>query len=188
MIFFTSGDHLVILGGTSYYSGHGEKTLSDVEVLDMQDEVTGCEPTDLPSAVSRHASVYSSTLQSVITCGGERNDRRCFVQNKNGDKISFPEMNSGRSWFTMVSIRNQIVAIGGSASKNTIETIRLNATLTKWDQQSMPFSVDSHCAVTLDNNVIIIGGRDENNKVNRKFYLHLCNNEINILILFYMNI
>ena len=178
---------MVILGGSSYHAGHGEDTLSDVEVLDMNTEGTGCKPTDLPSPVTAHASVYSSALKSLITCGGKGNNRGCFVQNKKGDQISFPEMNSARELFTMVSIRNQLVVIGGTASRNTIETIRLNATLTKWNQQSIPFSVVSHCAVTLDDNVIIIGGRDENNKVNRKFYLHLCNNEI-ILILFYMNI
>ena len=83
-----------------------------------------------------------------------------IITHKKGDQISFPEMNSARELFTMVSIRNQLVVIGGTASKNTIETIRLNATLTKWNQQSIPFSVVSHCAVTLDDNVIIIGGRN----------------------------
>ena len=42
-----------------------------------------------------------------------------------------------------------------------METIELNATTT-WNQQLMPFSVSNHCAVTLDNNVIVIGGYDGN--------------------------
>merc|ERR1712223_1432409 len=36
-----------------------------------------------------------------------------------------------------------------------------NATGT-WNQQSMPFSVSGHCAVVLDNNIIVIGGYDGN--------------------------
>merc|ERR1719367_1070959 len=61
----------------------------------------------------------------------------------------------------MVSIRDQIYSIGGYVTRNTMETITLNATGT-WNQQSMPFSVHSHCAVVLDNNIIVIGGADEN--------------------------
>merc|ERR1719367_1087843 len=41
-----------------------------------------------------------------------------------------------------------------------MEKIKLNATGT-WNQQSMPFSVSHHCAVVLDNNIIVIGGRDK---------------------------
>merc|ERR1712038_1100960 len=70
------GDHLVILGGWKKNRRMINDALSDVEVLDMQTERVrrrkrkGCDPTDLPSPVSSHASVYSSTLQSIITCGG----------------------------------------------------------------------------------------------------------------------
>jgi len=164
----TLGDHLVILGG---YSGY---TISDVELLDMQTEDNGCDPTDLPSPVYRHASVYSSTLQSLITCGGEEYNGRnidgrniygrissCSVETKNGHQISLPPMNSGRSYFAMVIIQNKIYSIGGWETENTMETIKLNAT-GAWNQQPMPFSVQYHCAVVLDNNIIVIGGMDEN--------------------------
>jgi len=154
----TLGDHLVILGG---YSGY---TISDVELLDMQTEDNGCDPTDLPSPVATHASVYSSVLQSLITCGGQGNNgslSSCSVQSKKGYPISIPSMNSRRYWFSMVSIQSQVYSIGGEGAENTMETIKLNATGT-WIQQSMPFSVRGHCSVVLDNNIIVIGGIDEN--------------------------
>merc|ERR1712018_1077787 len=61
----------------------------------------------------------------------------------------------------MVTIDNQVYSIGGLRTENTMETIKLNASGT-WKQQSMPFSVKSHCAVVLDNNIIVIGGYDKN--------------------------
>ena len=134
---------MVILGGSDI-----RNTLSDVEVLDMQTEDKGCDPTDLPSPVWGHASVYSSVLQSLITCGGYGTNGRlssCSVQTKNGHHISIPSMNSRRSSFAMVSIRDQIYSIGGYVTRNTMETITLNATGT-WNQQSLPFSVRYHCA------------------------------------------
>ena len=149
---------MVILGGWDV----NDNVLSDVEALDMQTEDTGCNPTDLPSPVYGHASVYSSTLQSLITCGSSGNNGRlssCSVQTKNEHLISIPSMNRARQYFAMVTIENQIYSIGGRGSRNTMETIELNATGT-WNQQSMPFSVSSHCAVALDNNIFVIGGQD----------------------------
>lgn len=158
ILFFIAGDHLVILGG---FNGN---TLSDVEFLDMQTEDKGCGQTDLPPPLWGHASVYSSTLKSIITCGVVGNNgslSSCSVRNKNVHQISFPPMNSRRSYFAMVTIHNQIFSIGGDGTENTMETIKLNATGT-WNQQSMPFSVRDHCAVVLDNNIIIIGGYNRN--------------------------
>jgi len=152
------GDHLVIIGG---WDGNG---LSDVEVLDIQTEDTRCNPTDFPSPIDAHASVYSSALQSLITCGGDGNNgslSSCSIQTKSGHHISIPSMKSRRVAFAMVTIRNHLISIGGWGGRNTMETIQLNAAGT-WTQQSMPFSVESHCAVTLDNNVIVIGGVDKN--------------------------
>jgi len=156
----TLGDHLIILGGLDV----NWNTSSDVELLDMQTEDKGCDPTDLPSPVYAQASVYSSVLQSLITCGGHGSNERlssCSVQTKNGHQLSLPPMNSGRSYYAMVIIQNKLYSLGGSETENTMETIELNATGT-WKQQSMPFSVSHHCAVVLDNNIIVIGGRDEN--------------------------
>jgi len=155
-----NGDHLVILGGDDV----NDNALSDVEVLDMQTEDKGCDPTDLSSTVGWHASVYSSTLQSIITCGGWGNYgslSSCSVQTKNGHHISIPSMNLSRYYFAMVTIQNKLYSLGGWETENTMETITLNATGT-WNQQPMPFSVYGHCAVVLDNNIIVIGGRDEN--------------------------
>ena len=157
---------MVILGGWDV----NYDLLSDVELLGMQTEDNGCDPTDLPSPVATHASVYSSVLQSLITCGGQGNNgslSSCSVQSKKGYPISIPSMNSRRYWFSMVSIQSQVYSIGGEGAENTMETIKLNATGT-WIQQSMPFSVRGHCSVVLDNNIIVIGGIDENSNVSLK--------------------
>ena len=154
---------MVILGGRDGYANE----LSDVELLGMQTEDKGCNPTDLPSPVEDHASVYSSTLKSIITCGGWGNTgylSSCSVQTKNGHHISIPPMNRARGYFAMVTIEKKLYSIGGDGTENTMETITINATGT-WYQQLMPFSVKSHCAVVLDNNIIVIGGRDENRNV-----------------------
>ena len=73
-------------------------------------------------------------------------------------------MNTARYWFTMVAIKYQLFAIGGYDSFNTMETITMNGT-SQWNQQTMPFSVWAHCAVTVGDTVIVIGGRDENHDV-----------------------
>ena len=170
IIFFIVGDHLVILGG-----GYDRNALSDVEALEMQTDDTGCNPTDLPSPVAGHASVYSSSLKSLITCGGvgkhgdfqylnSISSSSCSVQSNNEHQIEMPSMNSARWSFAMVSIGNQLISIGGDGTENTMETITLNATGT-WHQESMPFSVQLHCAVVLGNNIIVIGGYDANNNV-----------------------
>jgi len=186
------GDHLVILGGldANYHE------LSDVELLGMQTEDNGCDPTDLPSPVRGHASVYSSSLQSLITCGGDGSNGRlssCSVGTKNEPPISIPPMNSKRYLFTMVTIQNKLYSLGGYETENTMETIEMNATGT-WNQKTMPFSVYGHCAIALDNNIIVIGGHDgnydlvdstwiynvvkkdwtEGPKLNEKRYAHAC--------------
>jgi len=150
----------VILGGRD----ENWNMLSDVEVLDMQTDDTGCNATDLPSPVSDHATVYSSSLQSLITCGGWGKyyaTSRCTFQSKNGNQISLPSMNNNRRDVAMVSIRNLLVSIGGQGftrTESTMETIRLNTTNDEWSEQFMPFEIYRHCAVTLDDNVIVIGG------------------------------
>ena len=165
---------MVILGGANE-----SDILSDVELLGIQTENAGCNPTDLPSPVAGHASVYSSALKSLITCGGvgkhgdfqylnSISSSSCSVQSNNEHQIEMPSMNSARWSFAMVSIGNQLISIGGYGGENTMETIELNGTR-RWNQKSMPFSVSSHCAVALDNNVIVIGGLDENSNVSWKF-------------------
>jgi len=157
---------LVILSGRDDYGYHGN-ILSDVELLDMQTEDKGCDPTDLPSPVYEHASVYSSSFQSLITCGGygfNESLSSCSVETKNGHHISIPSMNSRRASFAMVAIHNKLYSLGGRETENTMETLEMNATGT-WHQQSMPFAVVGHCAVVLDNSIIVIGGRDENGNV-----------------------
>ena len=141
----------------------------------MQTDDTGCNPTDLPSPVAGHASVYSSALKSLITCGGvgkhgdfqylnSISSSSCSVQSNNEHQIEMPSMNSARWAFAMVSIGNQLISIGGYGVTNTMETIELNATRT-WNQKSMPFLASAHCAVALGNNIIVIGGLDENSYV-----------------------
>ena len=150
--------------------------ISDVEVLNIQSDDTGCNPTDLPIAVFQHASVYSTALHSLITCGGGAYNGRlfsCTVQTLNVNQISMPPMNSTRNGFAIFSIQNEAISIGGlmeyDTISNTMETIRLNDTEGNWNQQTMPFSVYGHCAVTLDDNIIVIGGLDKNWKVSSRF-------------------
>ena len=145
--------------------------MDDVEVLSMQTDDAGCNPTDLPSPVGVHASVYSPSLKSLITCGGfiyPRLSSSCLVQSKNGsnssNQISIPPMKSARAYFAMVLIRDHLISIGGlgeSGNRDTMETIQFNVT-NEWIEQSMPFSVVLHCAVTLDDNIFVIGGSGVN--------------------------
>ena len=170
-MFFIADDHLLVLGG-KVVNYNSRSTLSDIELLGTQTE---CNPTDLPSPVELHASVFSSAVKSLITCGGLEDHgsstfggkiiSSCSVQSKNRHHIALPPMNSARYHFTMVSIQHQLISIGGNGVYNTMETIHLNISNDEWLEQSMPFSVWSHCAVTLDNDIFVIGGRDENRNV-----------------------
>ena len=112
-------EHLVILGGEDVRN----VDLSNVEVLNTQTEDIGCNPTDLPSGVWGHASVYSSAIHSLITCGGYGNNgpvSSCSVQSKTGHHIIMPPMNSRRYKFAMITIRNQLISIGGFPGGNTM--------------------------------------------------------------------
>ena len=77
-----------------------------------------------------------------------------------------PSLKLRRYLFAMVSIQNQLISIQEVGGYDIMETIQLIAIKT-WNKQSRPFSVNGHCAVTLDI-IIVIGGRDENHKVYSK--------------------
>ena len=150
---------MVAIGGF-----HGSSGLSDVEVVDVQKENTNCNPTDLPYAVYRHATVASD--QGLITCGGFSDgswESKCILQRKNGETTSFPTMKSRRSVFGMVLVSDVIYAIGGYPSITTMETINVNHG-TEWTEQSLDFSVSSHCVTSVANGKIVVtGGYDGSN-------------------------
>ena len=143
--------------------GWGVSRLSDVEVVGIQKENTNCNPTDLPYAVSGHATVASD--QGLITCGGYDGSSylsKCILQRRNGETTSFPTMKYRRSFFGMVLVSDVIYAIGGYPSgRTTMETINVyNGT--KWSEQSLDFSIRSYCVTSIDNDKIVVTGGNGN--------------------------
>ena len=146
--------------------------LSDIEVVNLDDDNINCDPTDLPYKVAEHASVYTPVLDGILTCGGYNEDwyylylSKCILQRKGNESHHFPELNSKREEFSLTSISDTIYAIGGTLNENTMETINLN-TDKQWKQEELPFSVVAHCSVGLGNMIIVTGGRDENGNVSK---------------------
>ena len=78
-------------------------------------------------------------------------------------------MKSRRYFFAMVTIRNQLFSTGGRGGGNTMETARLNMKNDIWIEKSMTFSVYYPSAVTLHDDIIVIGEWEENDNVSLKF-------------------
>merc|ERR1712198_702939 len=121
--------------------------------------------TDLQYKVAYHASVYSSVLEGIVTCGGWDENRnylsKCILQTKRNESNQFPSLISKRYGLSLTAISNKIFAIGGDPNENTMEIINLNTADRQWKKEQLPFSVDDHCSVGLGNKIIVIGGRDE---------------------------
>ena len=66
-------------------------------------------------------------------------------------------MVSQRIYFQMVVIKDSLYAIGGLPTSNTMEVINIKNGR-EWVQEELPFSVFSHCAVVINNNIIVTGG------------------------------
>jgi len=157
------GDNLVIIGGCGIEYRYGP--LSDIEAVNLDEGNINCDPTDLPYKVWTHASVYTPVLDGILTCGGEdanhKHLSKCILKRIGNDSNHFPALNLKREWFSLTSLFDTIYAIGGYPNKNTMETINLN-TDRQWKQEELPFSVSFHCSVGLGDNIIVIGGLDEN--------------------------
>ena len=158
--------------------GYGIGRLSDIEAVSIDEDGINCDPIDLPYKVSYHASVYSSVLEGIVTCGGyDENSNylsKCILQTKRNESNQFPSLISKRSSLSLTAISNKIFAIGGWPNINTMETIDLNATDRKWKTEELPFSVYYHCSVGLGNNIIVTGGKDENVIVSKIILKFLC--------------
>jgi len=162
-------DNLVIIGGWNEAF-----RLSDIEAVSIDEDGINCDPTDLPYKVSSHASVYSSVLEAIVTCGGYGNWNylsKCILQTKRNESNQFPSLISKRLGLSLTAISNKIFAIGGSPNKNTMETINLNTADRQWKKEELPFSVWRHCSVGLGNKIIVTGGDTRNGYSNYIFGL-----------------
>ena len=142
--------------------GNGIGRPSDIEAVSIDEDDINCDPTDLPYKVSYHASVYSSVLEGIVTCGGSTRWKilsKCILQTKRNESNQFPSLISKRAGLSLTAISNKIFAIGGVPNENTMETINLN-TDKQWKQEELPFSVKYHCSVRLGNKIIVTGGWD----------------------------
>ena len=133
--------------------------LSDVEAVSIDEDGINCDPTDLPYKVSYHASVYSSVLEGIVTCGGDDENwntlSKCILQTN-----QFPSLISKRYGLSLTAISDKIFAIGGYPNIDTMETINLNTADRQWKKEKLPFSVYDHCSVGLGNKIIVTGGDD----------------------------
>ena len=158
--------------------GFKPEACNDIEAISLDEDVANCNPTDLPYKVSGHSSVYSPVVEGIVTCGGADGMTfdtlsKCILQRKRNNSNQFPSLNSKREEFSLTAISNKIFAIGGYPNRNTMETINLH-TDGQWKKEKLPFSVRYHCSVGLGNNIIVTGGKDENNNVSKIILKFLC--------------
>ena len=157
---FHIGDRLLVIGGR----GLNYKFLSDVELVTPSSNNDQCDPTDLNEEVYAHASVVSRE-GNIVTCGGYNKNwnpsSKCQIETSTGETRFFSSMNYKRYWFGMSIINGIIYAIGGySSSYNKMESINIK-TENHWKvEANMPFEVWSHCVVTINTKIVVIGGRN----------------------------
>ena len=96
------------------------------------------------------------TIFGVVTCGGTNGhyQSKCTILTQDGKAKSFPSMVSHRHYFQMVVINDSLYAIGGASSSDTMEVINIKYGR-EWDQEELPFSVFAHCAVVINNKIIL---------------------------------
>ena len=125
-------------------------------MINIQD-IHKCIPPDLPYSLGEHASVVSD--KGIISCGGYNRtiQSACTIQTATGETRSFPSMVSPHSNLGMVIIKDVIYAIGGFPTDNKMETINIKKKR-KWTRRILPFHVYSHCVVSINNTIIVIGG------------------------------
>ena len=164
-------DNLVIVGGLR------SSLWSDIEAVSLDEDITNCDPTDLPYKLAYQASVYTPVLNGFLVCGAdiENGNSKCIIQRKRNDSNQFPALSSVKIGLSLTSISNNIYAIGGLpiheiqwdakeyniTEDNIMETINFN-TDRQWKKEEMPFSVYDHCSVGLGNDIIITGGNGKN--------------------------
>ena len=164
-------DNLVIVGGLR------SSRVSDIEAVSLDEDITNCDPTDLPYKLGYQASVYTPVLNGFLVCGSEYENgtSKCIIQSKRNDSNQFPALSSVKIGLSLTSISNKIYAIGGLPvheinwesseynimEDNIMETINFN-TDRQWKKEEMPFSVFDHCSVGLGNDIIVTGGWGKN--------------------------
>ena len=145
--------------------------LSNIEAVSLQNEDFSCNPQHLPYGVADHSSVHVPSLKGVLTCGGwdENLDgimrppdaTKCVLQTKDKAPTLFASMNKGREDFGMVSNGQKIFSFGGYGRDLDMETIGMKGG--QWEIESMPFNVNHHCVVRVQERIIITGGMDFTN-------------------------
>ena len=155
---------LVVIGGID--SNWNYKRLSNVELVTPSSNNDECDPTDLNEEVAYHASVLSPE-GNIVTCGGEDKKRnrlsKCQIQTSTGETRSFPSMINKRSKFEMSIVNGILYAIGGHlltswGSSNKMESINIKTGKLWKEEANLPFRVHSHCVVTINNKIVVIGG------------------------------
>ena len=137
--------------------------VSDIEILSLNYDNINCKPKDFPSGIANHATVYVLGF-GAVTCGGKNENRwtvsTCIVHSNSTSRNTFPSMNSPRESFSMSLVSNKLYSIGGYGTTDNMEIIDL-INDSHWTTQMLPFSIYGHCAVTLGNYIIIIGGHED---------------------------
>ena len=159
----------MVIGGTNNFNA-----ISNIDIVNPQDEEFNCNSSDYPYRVYGHASTYVPSLQGTVTCGGynENGNRHtmCFIQRKGGALTQLANMNTARVEFGMVSNGDQIFAIGGYGGWWNMETFNTNNG--QWIEEELPFKVRMHCVVTIVRWIVVTGGVDLHGKVSK------CNSKI----------
>ena len=131
--------------------------IASSEIINV-DTTVNCSFTSYPFAVYRHAS--SATSDGIVTCGGYDGSQylnTCKKLTKQGSWDTFPDMNSKRNYFGLRMVDGLLWAVGGYNGRDTMEYIDPENP-TEWSQQTMPFSVHSHCLTELSRKHLIVTG------------------------------
>jgi len=157
-------DNLLSSGG---FIGRGFGKLASVEMntFGSTAKISNCNIPDLPRGTEKHATVASR--QGLISCGGTTGGldvtNKCWQLKSKSEWIPMKDMKQNRFRFTLSELNTTLVAFGGTITDNVVEFLNLEGG--EWNVKrrdtisSTLRTLNSHCAVNLnDEEIILIGG------------------------------
>ena len=163
---------MISLGGSD--SKYGTVAYKTVEVTDLGPKSNSvCQIANLPEPVYAHSATY--TKNGLLVCGGNtfhdqsyQITNKCHILMSNRSWVPFNSFKQSRYYFSMTTLKEKVVTIGGLRAENSIEYLSLE-TESKWETKTLPFTVNYHCAVAINDSTIMIIGGAQDGKVFRHF-------------------
>ena len=166
----------ILITGGHFNDDGAEQILLSTEIVDPSDSVT-CKSYSLPNPMKYAASASIENPFLVLICGGESQNHttlsECWHLSENSNWFIDASLNDPRSQFSLTSVRNQILAVGGKQVNGAISSVeKYDRFSKKWEKlANIPMKVFAHCTANYgENEMVTFGGQAQNS--NGLFKVH----------------